>query len=620
MVTSQNTRGSLKRPAADDDEVPKKPAKKMAPKKASFAPKPQTPVSSQDVSQLSFATSADQSSSVVTPSRIPSKEESKFSRFQVQPSEELESVLELEPRSPISPRPPINKTWETFGDQILTDYLSSANNMAEYKNGCRYFHARLSLIARGFSIDELKNIFNATLPQFLEDDEEYNQKTACRTFEDKYDWVTDWLIERIRAYAQLWIASPGGTNYSVKYLHAKKQKKSSVPYPPIPDSRCIKIYISKPCLEWKRLQIVDLFLSLFLSIKTSPNEFSNNISWIKGDKYDRWYRALDILGSSLIVKVAKLLVDAEAASAAAQKDKGIMAETEVKAQKELFRPAITKLLRTHITFAIDSPDFSQAPYKRFFGQGKNNLLLQPDDIIEDQFALSTRIQEEMEANALEGDLEIEESEREIWTSLDIQYARDVIKLQAAYGVQYKEDHNFMSLQTPALVPEDKSALGKAYISKGPVGRILMVRHDIQRERKRLNTLLIAAHRYDKILDWELAVLAEEEEFCRSTEEALKNQWKKNREKEALVKQKRIAANAPIFNPKSTSSTSLPSSSKPTSTSTATTTSPVFSLIEELSDNDDENMEVKDTQEQKQEEDALELAARTLVSRAGPPGI
>ncbi|MCJ1345690.1 hypothetical protein MMC31_003899 [Peltigera leucophlebia] len=59
MVASQNTCGSLKRPTADDDEVPKKPAKKMAPKKASFAPKPQTPVSSQDVSQLSFATSAD---------------------------------------------------------------------------------------------------------------------------------------------------------------------------------------------------------------------------------------------------------------------------------------------------------------------------------------------------------------------------------------------------------------------------------------------------------------------------------------------------------------------------------------------------------------------------------
>ncbi len=75
--------------------------------------------------------------------------------------------------------------------------------MVEYKNSYRYFHERLALIVRGFSINELKNIFNTTLPQFLEDDEEYNQKTACRTFEDEYDWVTDKLIERIHRYARL---------------------------------------------------------------------------------------------------------------------------------------------------------------------------------------------------------------------------------------------------------------------------------------------------------------------------------------------------------------------------------------------------------------------------------
>ncbi len=78
----------------------------------------------------------------------------------------------------------------------------------------------------------------------------------------------------------------------------------------------------------------------------------------------------------------------------------------------------------------------------------------------------------------------------------------------------------MSLQTPALVSEDESALGKAYISKRPVARILMIRQDVQRKRKRLNTLLMAAHRYDKVLDRELVTLAEEEEFRRSTEKAL----------------------------------------------------------------------------------------------------
>ncbi len=149
MVTSQNLCGGTKRPAVDDDNSPKratKVTKKAAPKKASFAPKPQTPVSSQDVNQLSFATSVGRNSSVATPSKKPSKEQSKFSRLQAQPSDEIEP-FELEPRSPISPRqrrkaafsnqrPPTNKTWEVFGDQDSTDYLSSTNNMAEYKNGC----------------------------------------------------------------------------------------------------------------------------------------------------------------------------------------------------------------------------------------------------------------------------------------------------------------------------------------------------------------------------------------------------------------------------------------------------------------------------------------------------
>lgn len=156
------------------------------------------------------------------------------------------------------------------------------------------------------------------------------------------------------------------------------------------------------------MQIVDLFLFSFLSIKTSPNESSNNIPWIKSDKYNRWYRALDILESFLIVKVAKLLVKADAAAAAAQKDKEILAETAVKAQEELFCPAITKLLQTHMTFAMDSPDFSQVSLQKIVirknnsmriplnpifnspilssGRGKNDPLLQPDDIRDDRFA------------------------------------------------------------------------------------------------------------------------------------------------------------------------------------------------------------------------------------------
>ncbi len=85
MVTSQNLCGGTKHLVVDDDDSSRratKVTKKAAPKRASFAPKPQTPISSQDVSQLSFATSVSQSLSVATPSKKPSKEQSEFSRLQ----------------------------------------------------------------------------------------------------------------------------------------------------------------------------------------------------------------------------------------------------------------------------------------------------------------------------------------------------------------------------------------------------------------------------------------------------------------------------------------------------------------------------------------------------------
>ncbi len=53
-------------------------------------------------------------------------------------------------------------------------------------------------------------------------------------------------------------------------------------------------------------------------------------------------------------------MDVEASVAAAQKDKELLAEIVAKAQEEPFCPAMTKLLRTYMTFAIDRPDFFQA--------------------------------------------------------------------------------------------------------------------------------------------------------------------------------------------------------------------------------------------------------------------
>lgn len=123
--------------------------------------------------------------------------------------------------APSNQKSPTSKKWETFNDQESTDYLSSTTNIVEYKNGCQYFHRHLTLIACGFSISKLKNIFNVTLLQFPEYNKEYNWKTAYKTFKDRYDWMTDKFIECICSYIILYIAFLSGTDYKEKYLYAK---------------------------------------------------------------------------------------------------------------------------------------------------------------------------------------------------------------------------------------------------------------------------------------------------------------------------------------------------------------------------------------------------------------
>ncbi len=88
---------------ADDNDISKKSAKKVKPKRASFGlgAKTQTPLSSQDNKEAGFTSSLPLSSNVATPSRIASKE-SKPSCFGLY-SDEVEPT-ELEPASPISPR------------------------------------------------------------------------------------------------------------------------------------------------------------------------------------------------------------------------------------------------------------------------------------------------------------------------------------------------------------------------------------------------------------------------------------------------------------------------------------------------------------------------------------
>ncbi len=103
MVASQNLCGGTKYLAADNDNIPKKPAKKMKLKRVSFGfgAKTQTFLSSQNNKEANFTLLLPPSSNVATPSRIVLKE-SEPSCFDLY----LDEVkpTKLEPTSPISSR------------------------------------------------------------------------------------------------------------------------------------------------------------------------------------------------------------------------------------------------------------------------------------------------------------------------------------------------------------------------------------------------------------------------------------------------------------------------------------------------------------------------------------
>ncbi len=116
-----------------------------------------------------------------------------------------------------------------------------------------------------------------------------------------------------------------------------------------------------------------------------------------------------------------------------------MLETANKAQEKVFWPAMTKLLRTYMTFTMDSLNFSLPSLKKIVIFKNNNMciplnpsfdtlilsswsnrsdeLLHPENIEEDGLVPSIREQEEIEVEALDADLEVEEEDKEIQSNL-----------------------------------------------------------------------------------------------------------------------------------------------------------------------------------------------------------
>ncbi|MCJ1266411.1 hypothetical protein MMC22_006296 [Lobaria immixta] len=451
-------------------------------------------------------------------------------------------------------RPPVAETWQVFGDSLSTAYLQSASNSDKYKIACRYFHARLALVARGFTIDELKQIFTSCLPAFLRNDYMDNErKRAFREFEKQHDWVEDRLVERIRGYAKLWLQSPGGSYYRDQYLVSRKRKKVGSPLP-IPDHNAITQFQGRACLRWNRTQLIDIWLPCLAAVETLPtrDNTKSSIAWIQGDASDHWYNALELTAACLVIKFARLLLDGEAVNDVKRK--------KDKDSEELYRPAVRKILRTYMTFPLDSPDFSKS-VKAQLAVKKNSMMapldldsvepavddgedgavtiLDPEKFPGDPLALHVGEEREMEDQLLAEDEELAQLEKQAENTLMQEHAQEVAKIMKESDFLHAK-HNFLSLRTPVVAAEDESPLVKAYLSKGPIGRIIQVRAEIRLERKRLVEQNMQAVRRMKVMDEELKLLEEEEESRALVGPAFLAQLAKNREKKRLIKEKRAA--------------------------------------------------------------------------------
>ena len=106
--------------------------------------------------------------------------------------------------------PPANETWDVFGDSDSGTYLLSAATLDQYEIACYFFHARLALVARGFSVDESQAIFNATMPAFIREGSDTDRRKCTQEFERAYNWVQDRLVDRLCAYAELWLKGGRG--------------------------------------------------------------------------------------------------------------------------------------------------------------------------------------------------------------------------------------------------------------------------------------------------------------------------------------------------------------------------------------------------------------------------
>ena len=306
--------------------------------------------------------------------------------------------------------------------------------------------------------------------------------------------------------------------------------------PPIPNHESITTYDGQKGIDWSAANLIDIWLPCLAAVKTEQTGCDNKIGWIV-DPDNLWRESTEALTFSIIIDLSKLLVRG--------------------CQDEFFRPALRKIFRLYLAFHLDSPDFGLAKELLIFKDDSMrtpldlthlNIVTSFDDLlgpldptlfIEDPMGVTAREEKEMADELLAGNGAMIREEERTESELLARHACDVANVQRQSNFRFAQQ-NLLSLRTPVVAAEEESALAKAYVAKGPIGRIRHVKEETRLERERLMAHTLQAVRRINALDKELVLLDEQEELRASAEEAFLAQLSKHREKEALIKKKRGA--------------------------------------------------------------------------------
>lgn len=117
--------------------------------------------------------------------------------------------------------PPADRLWAVIGDSASENYLKTQPSLDDYALASKRFHARLYMVVRGLSRDQVQVVFRATVPNWYCKADKGDQLRVSELFETAHTWVESHLIDKLSAYSQLWYKSGAGEKYYKDWHHAK---------------------------------------------------------------------------------------------------------------------------------------------------------------------------------------------------------------------------------------------------------------------------------------------------------------------------------------------------------------------------------------------------------------